>query len=143
MMGNQTRATVHYAGHDLFIGISPSGHAVTMDTNHERDSAPTPVELLLVALGACTAVDVIGILEKKREIVTDYHVEIHGERRDEHPRSYRQMTVHHVVKGRNVSPRAVAQAIELSESKYCSVAANLRPTTEIHSTFETVEDDGQ
>ena len=60
-------ATVHYAGNDLWVGISPSGHAQALDTDHERHSAATPVELLLIALGSCTAVDVVSIMRKKRE----------------------------------------------------------------------------
>jgi putative redox protein len=134
------KATVRFAGEDLFIGISPSGHAITLDTGHERSSAPTPVELLLIALGSCTAVDVVGVLAKKRQQVTAYFVEVSGERREEHPRSYKSMKVHHVLTGSNISPKAVQQAIELSETKYCSVAATLRPTVEIHSTFEIIEE---
>ena len=133
------KATVHFAGNDLFIGITPFNHALALDTSHERVSAPSPLELLLVALGSCTAVDVIGILQKKREVVKAYRVEVHGERRDDHPRSYSRMEVHHVVSGRNISAKAVAQAIELSETKYCSVAATLRPTAEIVSSFEIIE----
>ena len=133
------KATIHFAGNDLFIGNTPSNHALALDTNHERASAPSPLELLLVALGSCTAVDVIGILQKKREDVKAYRVEVHGERRDNHPRSYSRMEVHHVVSGRNISAKAVAQAIELSETKYCSVAATLRPTAEIVSSFEIIE----
>ena len=134
-----SKATVHFAGNDFFVGITPSQHALTLDTNHERNSAPTPMELLLVALGSCTAVDVIGILIKKREDVEDYHVELRGQRRDEHPRSYTRIAVHHILKGRNISQKSVAQAIELSETKYCSVAATLRPTAEIVSSFEIIE----
>jgi putative redox protein len=141
MSDQNARAIVHYAGHDLLIGITPSGHALTLDTNHERKSAPTPMELLLVALGSCTAVDVIDILKKKREQVSDYRVEVSGERRDDHPRSYTRIRVHHIIKGRKISPRSVAHAIELSDTKYCSVAATLRPTAEILSSFETIEDD--
>jgi putative redox protein len=133
------KAIVHYAGHDLFIGITPSKHTVTLDTDHTRNTAPTPMELLLVALGSCTAVDVIGILQKKREDVREYRVEVHGERRDEHPRSFSRMEVHHILTGRNISKKSVAQAIELSETKYCSVAATLRPTAEIVSSFEIIE----
>ncbi|MCM3871947.1 MAG: OsmC family protein [Pyrinomonadaceae bacterium] len=133
------KAVVHLAGRDLFVGITPSKHAVTLDTDHNRSFAPTPMELLLVALGSCTAVDVIGILQKKRENVTEYRVEVHGERRDEHPRSFSRMEVHHVVTGRNISEKSVAHAIELSETKYCSVAATLRPTAEIVSSFEIIE----
>ncbi|MCM3902735.1 MAG: OsmC family protein, partial [Pyrinomonadaceae bacterium] len=89
------KAIVHFAGNDLFIGITPSKHAVTLDADHTRAAAPTPMELLLVALGSCTAVDVIGILRKKREDVKEYRVEVQGQRRDEHPRSFSRMEVHH------------------------------------------------
>ena len=133
-MGTEdAKAIIHFAGEDLFVGISPSGHAQALDTDHERASAASPVELLLIALGSCTAVDVISILRKKRELVTDYRVEVRGERRSEHPRHFTRMEVRHIVRGRNVSARALAQAIELSETKYCSVAATLRPTVEIIS----------
>src|SRR5215213_5540865 len=91
-------ATIHFAGDDLWVGISPSGHAQALDTNHERGSAPTPVELLLIALGSCTAVDVISIMRKKREHVTDYRVEVKGFRRDEHPRKFTLMEVRHIVR---------------------------------------------
>lgn len=137
----EAKAIVHFAGDDLFIGISPSGHAQALDTDHERASAATPVELLLIALGSCTAVDVVSILKKKRAEVTAYRVEVRGTRREEHPRAFTRMEVHHVVRGRNVSERALAQAIELSETKYCSVAATLRPTVEIVSSFEIIKED--
>lgn len=140
MSSGDPKATVQFAGNDLFIGITPSQHAVTLDTDHERAAAPTPMELLLIALGSCTAVDVIGILAKKREDVKEYRVEVRGERREEHPRSYKRMEVHHIVRGRNISENSVRQAIELSESKYCSVAATLRPTAEIVSSFEIIQE---
>ncbi|CDM66017.1 OsmC family protein [Pyrinomonas methylaliphatogenes] len=134
--GKDLVATVHFADHGFFIGITPSGHAQAIDTDGARHAAPSPMELLLIALGACTAVDVIGILRKKREQVTDYRVEVRGARRDEHPRHFTRMEVRHIIRGVNVSARAVEQAIELSENKYCSVAATLRPTVEIVSTYE-------
>lgn len=140
MASSDQKAIIHHAGNDFFIGITPTGHAVTIDTSHDRASAPTPMELLLIALGGCTAVDVISILQKKREQVTDYKVEVRGERREDHPRSFRRMEVRHIVTGKNVSARAVAQAIELSESKYCSVAATLRPSAEIVSSYEIIDD---
>ncbi len=134
-------AVVHAAGDELFIGISPGGHAQVIETNHERGSAATPMELLLLALGGCTAVDVISILRKKRERVTDYRVEVRGERRAEHPRAYTRIEVRHVVRGHNVSERAVASAIELSETKYCSVAATLRPGVELATSYEIIEEE--
>jgi putative redox protein len=142
MSMEDAKAIIHFAGDDLFIGISPSGHAQALDTNHERASAASPVELLLIALGSCTAVDVINILKKKRAQVTDYRVEVRGERRSEHPRHFTRMEVRHIVRGRNLSEKALAQAIELSETKYCSVAATLRPTVEIISSHEIIEEDG-
>jgi putative redox protein len=135
-----SKATVQFVSEDLFVGITPSGHALTLDTNKDRSCAPSPVELLLVALGSCTATDVAGILAKKRQQVTRYVVEVSGERRDEYPKSYTSMKVHHVLTGHAISEKAVAQAIELSETKYCSVAATLRPGVEIHSSFEIIED---
>lgn len=136
----EAKAVVHNAGDGLFIGITPSGHAQVLETDSERASAATPVELLLVALGSCTAVDVMTILRKKRERVTDYRVEVRGHRRDEHPRAYTRMEVRHVVRGHNISVKAVATAIELSETKYCSVAATLRPSVEIATSYEIIEE---
>ena len=139
MSSDDPKAVIKLAGEDLLIGYTPSGNAITIDTDSVRNSAPSPMELLLLALGSCTGVDVVSILRKKRQNVTDYRVEVRGQRRDEYPRSYKRMEVHHIVTGRNVSERSVAQAIELSEKKYCSVAATLRPTAEVVSSFEVIE----
>jgi putative redox protein len=134
------KALVRFVSDDLFLGVTPSGHAMVLDTDSQRSTAPSPVELLLVALGSCTATDVASILAKKRQRVTSYVVEVSGQRRDEYPRKYTSMKVHHIFTGRSISPRAVAHAIELSETKYCSVAATLRPTVEIQSSFEIIEE---
>ena len=136
----ESKATVHYGGNDFFIGISPSGHSLVMETNGERHSAATPVELLLIAVGGCMGADIVEILRKKREQVTDYRVEVRGERRRDHPRSFKNIQMHHIITGRNVSEKSVKQAIELSDTKYCSVAASLRPTAEISSTFAIVQE---
>ena len=142
MSAQDSKAVVQLISDDLFNGRTPSGHDLKIDTDRERNSAPSPMELLLLALGSCTGVDVVSILRKKREVVTDYRVEVRGQRRDEHPRSYNRMEVLHIVTGSNISERSVAQAIELSEQKYCSVAATLRPTVEIVSTFKIIESHG-
>ena len=134
------KAIVEMKGENVFLVTTPSGHTLTIDTDGARHSAPSPMELLLLALGSCSAVDVVSILRKKREQVTDYRIEVRGQRREEHPRSYKRMEVHHIVTGRNVSERSVAQAIALSEEKYCSVAATLRPTAEIVSSFEILSE---
>lgn len=134
------KASVRYAGDDLFIGTSPSGHAQVMDSKGDRLSAPTPVEMLLVSVAACTAMDVQSILEKKRQHVTDYRVEIEGTRAEEHPRKFLTFHIHHIVRGHNLSAKAVADAVELSDTKYCSVAAAVRPTAVITTSFTIIED---
>jgi putative redox protein len=139
-MSPNPKATIRFVDKDLFVGTTPAGRAIVLDTDSQRSSAPSPVELLLVAAGSCTAADVSLILQKKRQRVTSYTVEVSGERRSEYPRSYTSMKVHHIVKGHAISAKAVAQAIELSETKYCSVAATLRPQVEIQTTFEIIEE---
>src|SRR6478672_10703713 len=141
MPEKNTKATIHFAGNDYFVGVTPSGHAQAIETDSARSSAATPMELLLIALGSCTGVDVISILKKKRQQVTGYRIEVHGDRREEFPRSYTRMYVKHIVTGHGVSAQAVAQAIELSDTKYCSVAATLGGSAEIISSYEILEDD--
>jgi len=143
MPTKDTKATIHFAGNDFFVGITPSGHAQAIETDSARASAATPMELLLIALGSCTGVDVISILKKKRQHVTDYRIEVSGERREDFPRSYTRLYVKHIVRGRGVSEAAVASAIELSDTKYCSVAATLRGAAEIISSFEIVDSTGE
>ena len=140
MADQEQKATIHWANNDFFVGITPSGHAQTMETDSHRGSAASPMELLLVALGGCTGVDVIDILKKKRQHVSDYRIEVHGDRREEFPRAFIKFYVKHVVTGRGVSEKAVARAIELSDQKYCSVAATLRGTAEIVTSYEIIED---
>ncbi len=135
-----TKATIQYAGDDYFVAVPPSGHALTIDIKGERSNGAGPMELLLVALGACTAADIISILRKMREQVTAYRVEVRGEAREEYPKSFRKMEVRHLLRGRGIKSENVAKAIELSMTKYCGVAATLRPTAEIVSTFEIEED---
>ena len=94
----------------------------------------------MLALGSCTGVDVISILQKKRQHVTDYRIEVSGERREEFPRRFTKLMVKHIVSGRGVAEQAVARAIELSETKYCSVAATLRGGVEIVTSYEIIED---
>jgi putative redox protein len=141
MAEKATTAKIRFAGDDLFIGITPSGHAQAIEANPDRSSAATPMELLLIALGSCTGVDVISILKKQRQDVTDYRLEVKGERRAEFPRSYTRLEVKHILRGRRLSATAVARAIELSDQRYCSVAATLRGAAEIVTSYEIEEED--
>ncbi len=138
MSSNEYKATVKYAGDEFFIGTTPNGYSQVMDTKGDRHSAPTPMEMLLVSVAACTAVDVISILNKKRQNVTDYDVEITGVRADDHPRKFISFHINHIVRGRDISEKALADAIELSDDKYCSVAATVRPTATITTTYEII-----
>ena len=131
-------AIIQYAGDEFFIATTPSGHALTIDVKGARRAAPGPLEMFLLGLGSCTAADVISILHKKREQVTDYRVEIRSERRDEHPRSFRRIELKHVLRGNQLSAEAVEHAIELSTQKYCSAIATVQATAEVVTSFEIV-----
>src|SRR6185295_12792409 len=84
MSAENSKAVVQLIGADLFRGTAPSGGVINIDADSTRHSAPSPMELLLLAVGSCTGVDVVSILKKKRAEVSDYRVEISGERRSEH-----------------------------------------------------------
>ncbi len=127
---------IQYAGDEFFIATTPSGHAIAIDVKGGRRAAPGPLELFVSGLGACTAADVISVLQKKREQVTAYHVEIRTERLEEHPRAFRRFALKHVIRGRNISAEAVERAIALSTDKYCSAVATVRPTAEIVTSYE-------
>lgn len=139
MSENIYSASVRYAGDDYFIGTTPTGLPQLMDSKGDRHAAPTPIELLLISVAACTAMDVESILKKKRQDVTYYNVEVTGTRAEEHPRRFLAFHINHIVHGRGVSEKAVADAVELSDTKYCSVAATVRPTAVITTSFEIVD----
>jgi putative redox protein len=93
----------------------------------------------MVGLAGCTAMDVIDILRKKRQDVTDFQVQARGEQAEDYPHGYVRIEVKYVVTGHNIDPEAVRRAIELSETKYCSVAASLRPGAPITTSFEVYQ----
>ena len=134
-------ARLRYADDEAFVAVSESGHAIVTSFAHDKLTAPSPMELVLIALGGCTGADVMPILEKKRQRVTGYEIEVRGERRSEHPRIYTSIEVVHRVRGKNVDPKAVAHAIELSETKYCSVSAMLSAAAKITTRFEITNEE--
>jgi putative redox protein len=97
------------------------------------------MELLLIGLAGCTAMDVVSILQKKRQPLTGLQTKVTAERAEEHPRVYTKIHVEYVVTGKGVKPEAVERAIELSETKYCSAMATLRHTAEITSSYRILE----
>ena len=123
-------ASIKWIGDQRFVAISPSGHSVALDSDRESNKAPGPMELVLIALGACTATDVVIILEKKRQKIESLEVVCSGERAPDPPTVYKKLEILYRVRG-NVDEGAVRHAIELSEEKYCSVAAMLQKTANI------------
>uniref|UniRef100_A0A7C2K2F6 OsmC family peroxiredoxin n=1 Tax=candidate division WOR-3 bacterium TaxID=2052148 RepID=A0A7C2K2F6_UNCW3 len=122
-----------------FKAETPSGHHLYLDSAHggEGESAgPTPMELLLVALAGCTAMDVISILKKMRENVREFSVEVEGERAPEHPKYYTKIHIKYIFKGENLKEENLLKAIQLSQNKYCSVSANLKGKSEITFSYE-------
>jgi putative redox protein len=127
-------------GTRLRFGVRVGEQAFVLDSGPEAEG-PSPVQVVQAALGGCTAMDVISILRKKRQPVTGYEVEVLAERRlDQHPRIFTRMEIIHRVRGRGINPAAVAEAIELSDTKYCAVHAMLGPAVAISSRFEITEE---
>ncbi|MDA1132826.1 MAG: OsmC family protein [Proteobacteria bacterium] len=135
------KARVSWAGERTFVGESGTGHTVTLGTT-ERDGrriAPSAMELVLIGTGGCTAWDVVNILEKGREDVSDCAVELDADRADTEPSVFTRIHMHFVVTGRGLDHDKVKRAIELSADKYCSASAMLAKTAEITHDFEVVE----
>ncbi len=130
-------ASVKWIDEQKFVATSPSGHAVTIDSDRESNQAPGPMELLLMALGACTATDVVIVLEKKRQKLQSLEVICSGERAAEPPAVWTKLEIVYRLRGR-LDDAAVKHAIQLSEDKYCSVAAMLRKTATISWRYEIV-----
>lgn len=141
-MSTQLDAKIRLAGEMRFVATSATGHQITLDASPEgggHDAGPMPIELVLMGLGGCTAMDVLGILRKMRQDVTDYSIDVHATRRDEHPKVFTDVTVEHVVTGHHVSPDAVEKAVKLSWEKYCSVGAMLEKSATMTHTWRVVE----
>jgi putative redox protein len=128
-------ASVKWIGEQKFSAVSPSGHAVAFDSDRESNTAPGPMEMVLMALGACTATDIVIVLEKKRQKLQALEVVCSGERAAEPPTVWVKLELLFRVRGA-LDESAVKHAIELSMDKYCSVAAMLRKTAEISWRYE-------
>jgi putative redox protein len=128
-------ATVKWVGQEKFLAVSPSGHAVPFDSDRNSNAAPGAMEMLLVALGSCTATDVVVILQKKRQKLEALEVVVRGERATEPPTVWVKLEIVYKLRGQ-LDDKAVRDAIELSEIKYCSVAAMLRKTAPIAFRYE-------
>ncbi|MCK5504863.1 MAG: OsmC family protein [Thermodesulfovibrionia bacterium] len=127
-----------------FVGVADSGHAVVMDAPPSvggRNTGSKPSELLLMAFGGCTGMDVISILRKKKQDVTNFEMNVKGETPESHPRSFTNIHVEYIVAGKNISEDAVKRAIELSLDKYCMVGNTLNKASKITSSYKIVQED--
>jgi len=128
-------ATVQWIGQQKFVAVGPSGHAVAMDSDRTSNTAPGPMEFLLLALGACTATDIVIILEKKRQKLHSLEVICSGQRASNPPQVWTKLAILFRLRG-NLDESGVKQAIQLSEEKYCSVSATLKKTAELTLRYE-------
>jgi len=130
-------ARVQWIGKQQFVAVGPSGHAVSMDSDRSSNTAPGAMELLLLALGACTATDVVIILEKKRQKLQSLEVICSGERAADPPQVWTKLDILFRLRGQ-LEESGVKQAIQLSEEKYCSVSATLKKTADLTWNYEIV-----
>jgi len=132
-------ARVKWVENFRFMGESPSGHTIAMDGPPEiggENTAIRPGEMVLVALGGCTAIDVVSILKKMRVTYDSFEVVVDGEPADEFPKVWKKLHIRYIFKGKNIDKDKVKKAIELSEDKYCSVSAMCKKTADL--TWELV-----
>jgi len=126
-----------------FVGIADSGHAVTMDAHTSvggGNTASRPMELLLMAFGGCSGMDVISILRKKKQDVTKFELNVDGKMAEDYPHSYTDIHIEYLITGENISEDAVKRAIELSLGKYCSVGATLGKAANITNSYKIIQE---
>src|SRR6516162_4657623 len=136
------KARIKWVEDRTFIGESASGHKVVLGTalgSEGRTPGPSPMEMVLIGTGGCSAFDVVHILERGREAIEDCVVEMEAERAEQDPKVFTRIHMHFVLKGRGLSPNKVERAIRLSLEKYCSASAMLAKTATITHDFEVVE----
>jgi putative redox protein len=130
-------ATVHWLNERNFVGVDSNGHSVVL-SGQKNSIGVSPSQMLLVALASCSSVDVVEILEKKRLKLTSLNVTITGEQDPDPPWTYRKIHVKYQLGGKDLTEKAVEQAIRLSQDKYCSVATTVSGVAEITTEFEIV-----
>jgi len=136
------KAKITWINGRAFLGESGSGHGVVMDGAPEsggRNLGPRPMEMLLLGLGSCTAFDVVMILEKAREKVTDCEVELEAERASEEPKVFTKVKLIYTIRGHELKPAAVERAVKLSSEKYCSASKMFEKTAELTHEIRILE----
>lgn len=136
------KARIKWAGEASFIGETESSHAIVMDGPPDmggRNIGPRPMEMLLLGTGGCTSFDVVHILKKSRQQITNCIAEIDAERASTDPKIFTKIHIHFIVSGKNLKPELVERAVKLSAEKYCSASIMLGKSAEITHDFEIVE----
>jgi putative redox protein len=136
------KARIRWAGEASFIGETESSHAVVMDGPPEmggRNIGPRPMEMLLLGTGGCTSFDVVHILKKSRQQITDCVAEIEAERASSDPKVFTKIHIHFIVTGKALKAEQVERAVKLSAEKYCSASIMLGKSAEITHDFEIIE----
>ena len=136
------KVEVTWAGKHTFVGTSESGHSIAFGGAYGDDGAkpgPSPMELLLLGTGGCSAYDVVMILERGREPVTDVRVEIEAERATTDPKVFVKLHLHFVIEGKGLNPAKVDRAVNLSIEKYCSASAMMAATATLTHDYEIVD----
>jgi putative redox protein len=127
-------AQVSWKGKMAFTGTADRGFSLNLGSNPALsgdDGGFSPMELILIGLAGCTAMDVIDILHKKRQDVTGFDVKVHADRTDEHPRVFNNVTIEYEISGHNIEKAAAERAVELSITRYCSVSAMISKSAKI------------
>lgn len=138
------KAKVKWTGGLQFVGQSGTGHAIVMDGHPEHGGENTgmrPMELLLVALGGCSGMDIASILAKKRQDVRGIEINVQGKQAEDYPKRFTEIEIECIIKGKNLSEEAVKRAVELSMEKYCSVKATLEHSAKIIHSYKIVDVD--
>jgi putative redox protein len=136
------KARVKWVEQASFLGETESNHAVLMDgppTAGGRNLGPRPMEMLLLGTGGCTCFDVVSILKKSRQAISDCYVELDSERAENDPKVFTKIHMHFVVKGKDIKPELVEKAIKLSAEKYCSASIMLGQMAAITHDFEVIQ----
>lgn len=134
---------LNYKGGLEFLAKTPSGHTITMDGAAEfggKNNGPRPMELVLVALGGCSGMDVASILNKKKMDVRDIEINVKGEKASEYPKKYTDVEIEYIVKGKNLTDEAVKRAVELSMQKYCSVKATIEGAAKVKYSYKIINE---
>jgi len=139
------KSKITWTGDMAFSGVTPSGHEIKMDAAEEiggQNSGARPMELLLNAVAGCTGIDIISILKKMRLEPSAFHMEIEGERAEDHPRRYTKIHIHYALEG-DLPEDKVVRAIQLSKDKYCSVSHSLNATITVSYSINGVMGEGE